>query len=106
MLQQVARQVAPASWKPRARHLAQAALPESLVLLALLLLLADCSVKAAGAVVEALRALVVQAVRAVVALVAVAARVAAAHTQPALAALVAMAGHWYWSSEHEALCRG
>jgi hypothetical protein len=74
--------------------------------MALLLLLADCSVKAAVAVVEPRVARVVLAVRAVAAQVAVAARVAAAHTQQALAGLVAMAGHWYWSSEHEALCRG
>ena len=50
------------------------------------LLLADCSVKAAGVVVEARMTRVVLAVRAVAALVAVVARVAAAHTRPALVA--------------------
>ena len=74
MPQQTARRAARDSWKPRARHLAQAVLPEALVLQALLLLLADCSAKAAGAVV---------------------ARVAAAHTQQVLAGLAAMDGHLF-----------
>lgn len=94
------------SWKPRARHLAQAALPESLVLLVPLLLLADCSGRVAGAVVVARVALVVLAVQVVAAQVVGVARVAAAHTQQVLAALAAMAGHWYWSFDHAAICRG
>ena len=106
MLQQMATAAARDSWKPLARHLAQVALPEALVLLALLLLLADCSVKAAVVVVVALLARVVLAVLEVAAQVAVVARVAAAHTQQVLAVSVGMDGHWYWSSEHEAICRG
>ena len=82
----------------------QAVLPEALVLLVLLLLLADCSVKAAVAVVEARVALVVQVVLEAVALVAVAVLVAAPHTQQVLAGLVAMDGHWYWSFDHAAIC--
>jgi len=70
----------------------------------LLLLLADCSVKAAGVVVAVLRVLVVQVVRAVAAQVAVAARVAAAHTQQVLAGLAVLAGSWYWSFDHAAIC--
>ena len=81
-------------------------LPETLVLLAPLLLPADCSVKAAGVAVVALLARVVLAVLEVAAQVAVAARVAAAHTQQVLAVLVVLAGHWYWSSDHAAICRG
>ena len=106
MLQQTATAAAPASWKPRARHLAQAVLPEARVLLVPLLLLADCSGRVAGAVVVARVALVVQVVQAVVDQVAVVALVAAAHTQQALAGLAVLAGHWYWSSDHAAICRG
>lgn len=70
------------------------------------LLLAACSVKAVVVVVVALVAPVVLVVQVVVVQVAVVARVAAAHTQQVLAGLVEVDGHWYWSSEHEALCRG
>jgi hypothetical protein len=69
------------------------------------LLLADCSVKAAGAVVEARVAVAVPAVLEVVALAVVAAVLRAVHTQQVLAGLVVLAGHWYWSSEHETVCR-
>lgn len=65
----------------------------------LLLLLADCSVKAAGAVVEARVGLVVQAVQAVVAQVVVVAEVAAARMLRVPEVLAAMVGHWYWSSD-------
>ena len=70
------------------------------------LLLAACSVKVAVAVLAVLLALVARAVLEAVAQAAVVAVVVAAHTRPAMVALVEMAGHWYWSSEHEALCRG
>ena len=96
---------APASWKPLARHLAQAVLPETLVLLVLLLLLADCSAKAAVVVVEVRLVLAAVAAQVVVAQVAVGVRVVAAHMQQVLVAWVAMAGHWYWSFEHETVCR-
>ena len=75
-------------------------------LLVLPLLLVDCSGRAAGAVVVALMAMVAMVAMAVAAQVAVAARVAAAHTRPAMVALAAMAGHWYWSFDHAAICRG
>ena len=68
------------------------------------LLLVDCSGRAEALVVVARVAPVVRAVRAVVVQAAVAARVAAAHTQQVLVALAAMAGHWYWSFDHAALC--
>ena len=70
------------------------------------LLLVDCSGRAEALVAVAQVVMVVQVVRAVAALVAVVARVAAAHTRPAMVALAAMDGHWYWSAEHEAICRG
>ena len=92
------------SWKPRARHLGQAVLPEPLVLLVQHLLLADCSVKEAAVVVEVLLVLAVQVVRAVAAQAAVVARVAAAHTQQVLVVSVVLAGHWYWSFDHAAIC--
>lgn len=69
------------------------------------LLLAACSVRVAVVVAVARVVLVVRVVRAVAAQVAVVARVAAAHTQQVLAGLVEVDGHWYWSSEHEAICR-
>ena len=94
------------SWKPRAQRQERVALPEPLARLVLLPPLADCSVKAAGAVVEARVVLAAVVVRAVAAQVAVVARVAAAHTQQVLVALAAMAGHWYWSFDHAAICRG
>lgn len=93
-----------ALWKRQARRLAQAVLPETLVLLAPLLLPVACSVKAEVAVAEVLAALVVLEVQAAVALVAVVARVAAAHTQQALAVSAVLAGHWYWSFDHAAIC--
>ena len=93
------------SWKPLVLPVVLQ-VPGKQALLVLPLLLADCSVKAAGAVVEALRALVVQAVRVVAAQAAVVARVAAAHTQQVLVVSVVLAGHWYWSFDHAAICRG
>ena len=92
-------------WKHRAPLLAVAASPVLLVLLALLLLLADCLAKAVAEVAAELVVLVARAVLEAVALVAVVARVAAAHTQQVLAGLVALAGHWYWSFDHAAICR-
>ena len=70
------------------------------------LLLVDCSGRAEALVVVALMATVVQVVLEARALVAVVARVAAAHTRPAMVALAVMAGHWFWSFDHAALCRG
>ena len=58
MLQQAARQAARDSWKPLARHLAQATLPEARVLLVPLLLPVGCSVKAAAVVAVALAEMV------------------------------------------------
>ena len=106
MLQLMAGQAARDLWKPRARHLAQVALPEPLARLAPLLLLADCSVKAVAVVVEARMTRVVLAAQVVAAQAAVAARVAAAHTRPALVVSAAMDGHWFWSFDHAAICRG
>jgi len=105
-LQQTEAPEAPASWRPLALLVVVVVLPEHLALLVLPLLLADCSVKAAGVVVAVLRVLVVQVVRAVAAQVAVVARVAAAHTQQVLAGLVVLVGLWYWSFDHAAICRG
>ena len=85
-------------------HLAQAALPEPPELLVQPLLPVACSDKAAAVVVEAQQALVALVVQAVVALVVAVAVLAAAHTQQVLAGLVALAGHWYWSFDHAALC--
>jgi len=104
MLRLMATAAALDSWKPRARHLGQAVLPESLVLLAPLLLLADCSGKVVGAVVEALLVQAVQAVQVVVVQVAAVAVLAAAHTQQVLAGLVGVVGLWYWSFDHAAIC--
>lgn len=70
------------------------------------LLLVDCSGRAEALVVVALMATVVQVVQVVVVQVAVVARVAAAHTRPAMVALAVMAGHWFWSFDHAAICRG
>lgn len=65
----------------------------------LLLLLADCSAKAAEAVAVGLPEMAAQAVQAVVVLAEVAAALAVALTQQVLVALAAMVGHWYWSSD-------
>ena len=70
------------------------------------LLLVDCSDKVAVAVVVALMATVAMVVQVVVVQAVVEAGVAAAHTRPAMVALAAMAGHWYWSFDHAAICRG
>ena len=94
-----------ALWKQRARHLAVAASPVLLVLLALPLLPVVCSAKAVAEVAAELVVLVARAVLEAVALVAVVARVAAAHTPQEQAVLVVMAGHWYWSFDHAAICR-
>ena len=80
------------------------ALPEPLARLVLPLLLADCSDKVAVAVLAVLLALVARAVLEAVAQAAVVARVAAAHTRPAMVALAVMAGHWFWSFDHAAIC--
>jgi hypothetical protein len=92
------------SWKPRARHLERAVLPEHLARLALLLLRVVCSDRAAVAVVVAPVALAVLAVQEVEALAAAVAVLAAAHTQQVLAGLVVLAGLWYWSFDHAAIC--
>ena len=94
------------SWRQQAQRQERVALPEPLALLVLPLLLVDCSVKAVVVVVVALVAPVVQVVQVVAAQAAVAARVAAAHTQQVLVVSVVLAGHWFWSFDHEALCRG
>ena len=106
MLQLMAVLAARDLWKPRAQRQERVALPDPLVPLVPLLLLADCSVKAVGAVVVAPLVLVVLAAQVVAALVVGVARVVAAHTQPAMVALVEMAGHWYWSFDHAAIGRG
>jgi hypothetical protein len=98
--------VARDSWRPLAPLLVVAVLPEHLARLALLLLRVVCSDRAAAVVGEALLAQEVQGVQVVAAQVAVVARVAAAHTQQVLAGLVALAGLWYWSFDHAAICRG
>jgi hypothetical protein len=85
--------------------LERAVLPETLVLLALLLLRVVCSDRAAAVVGEALLAQEVQGVQVVAAQVAVVARVAAAHTQQVLADLAALAGPWFWSFDHAEICR-
>lgn len=77
-----------------------------LVLLVQRLLLAACSGRAEAEGVVAQAGREAQVVQVVVALVAAVARVAAAHTQQVLVASVAMAGHWYWSFDHAAICRG
>jgi hypothetical protein len=96
--------VARDSWRPLAPLLVVAVLPEALVPLVLLLLRVVCSDRAAAVVGEALLAQAVPGVQAVAAQVAVAARVAAAHTQQVLAGLVVLAGLWYWSFDHAAIC--
>ena len=73
---------------------------------ALLLLRLHQAHSPVGAVVVAPLVLVVLAAQVVAALVVGVARVVAAHTQPAMVALVEMAGHWYWSFDHAAICRG
>jgi hypothetical protein len=80
------------------------ALPEPLARLAPLLLPADCSVKVVAVVAAGLLVQVVQAVQVDAAQGAVVARVAAAHTQQVLVALAAVAGHWFWSFDHAAIC--
>ena len=79
-------------------------LPEALVPLVLPLLLVDCSGRAEALVVVARVAPVVQVVQVVVVQVAVVARVAAAHTQQVLVVSVVLAGHWFWSFDHAAIC--
>ena len=94
-----------ASWKPRARHLALAASQETPELLVLPLLPVACSAKAVAEVAAERVVQVVQVVPVAVALVVEVARVAAAHTPQEQAVLVVMAGHWYWSFDHAAICR-
>lgn len=104
MLQLMAVLAARDSWRQQALLLVVVVLPEPLVLLALLLLLADCSVEAVAVAAEVLVVLVAQVVLEVVDLVAVGVRVVAAHTQQVLVVLAVMAGHWYWSFDHAAIC--
>lgn len=104
MPQQTARRAARDSWKPRAQPLERAVLPEHLALLALLLLRVVCSDRAAAVVAEAQAGLVAQVVLEVEALAEAAVQAVAARTQQVLAGLVAMAGLWYWSFDHAAIC--
>ena len=104
MPQQTARWAARDSWKSRALHegmVAQQGQPEPPVLL---LLRVVCSDRAAAVVAEAQQVLAVQAVQAVAAQVAAVAVLAAVHTRPALVVSVVLAGHWFWSFDHAAIC--
>ena len=104
MPQQAATLAARDSWRPLALLLLVVALQALRALQAQRRLLAACSDRAAAAEAEAQQVLAVQAVRAVAAQVAVVARVAAAHTQQALVVSVVLAGHWFWSFDHAAIC--
>ena len=85
--------------------MAQAASPEPLARLVLLLLPVVCSAKAVAEVAAERVVQVVQVVPVAVALVVVVARVVAAHTPQVLVAWVAMVGPWCWSFDHAAICR-
>ena len=84
---------------------AVAARPALLALQALHLLLAGCLGKAAVVAVVVLLALAVQAVLEVAALVAVAVAQHAARMLLALVVWAVLAGHWFWSIDHAAICR-
>ena len=105
MLHGAAAAVGRALWKHRARHLAQAVPQEAPEPLVLPPLPVACSAKAVAVVAEVLREQEVRVVQAVVALVVEVAELAAAHTPQEQAVLVVMAGHWYWSFDHAAICR-
>jgi len=83
----------------------QAVCPALLVPQALHLLQVGCLGKAAAVAVVVPLALAVLAVLEVAALVAVAVVQHAVHTPLALVVSVVMAGHWYWSFDHAAICR-
>ena len=68
------------------------------------LLLAACSVRAAEVEAVGLLVLAAQAVQAVVAQVVVVAEVAAARMLRVRADLAALAGPWFWSFDHAAIC--
>ena len=69
-----------------------------------LLLLVACSAKVEAAVAEALPGLAVQAAQGAVALEVVEAQAAVALTQQALGVSAALAGPWFWSFDHAAIC--
>lgn len=92
-------------WKQPAVLRGQVVVQVSTEQVALHLLLAACSAKAAVVVVEAPVVMVVLVVQVDAAQGAVVAREAAAHTQLVLVVLAAMAGPWCWSFEHETVCR-
>ena len=92
------------SWKTMVLSVVLEVYPGEQALMVLPLLLVDCSGRAEALVAVAQVVMVVQVVQVVVVQVAVVARVAAAHTRPAMVALAAMAGHWYWSFDHAAIC--
>lgn len=91
-------------WKLLAPMLGVEVLPEHLARLALLLLRVVCSDRAVVAVVVAPVVLAVLAVQEVEDLAAAVAVLAAAHTQQVLAGLVVLAGLWFWSFDHAAIC--
>lgn len=69
------------------------------------LLLAGCLGKVVVVVVVVVLALEVQAVLEAVALVAAVVAQHAVHTPLVLVVSAVMAGHWYWSIDHAAICR-
>ena len=87
------------------RLAAVAACPALLELPVPHLLLAGCLGKAAVVAAVALLARAVLAVLEVAALAVVAVAQHAVHTRPAPVVSAAMAGHWYWSFDHAAICR-
>ena len=74
------------------------------MLLVPLRLLADCSDRAAAAVAEVQAGMVVLEVQAVVALAVAAVQAAVLLLLQVRADLAAMAGPWYWSFDHAAIC--
>jgi hypothetical protein len=68
------------------------------------LLQAGCLGKAAAGAVVVTLALAVQAAQEAEALVVAAVAQHAVHTPLALVVSVAMAGHWFWSFDHAAIC--
>ena len=79
-------------------------MPGKQALMVLPLLLVDCSGRAEALVEGDIMATVAMVVQVVVVQAVVEAGVVAAHTRPAMVALAAMAGHWYWSFDHAAIC--
>ena len=104
MPQQAATLAARDSWRPLALLLLVVALQALRALQAQRRLLAACSDRAAAVVAEAQAGLVVLEAQEVEALAAAVAVLAAAHTQQVMAGLAVMAGHWFWSFDHAAIC--